>query len=322
MIHFRKEQKDELEESFRSKASSDQENQIELNGLSEKTQVQILRKKLMRSNIDRDKHECSARNLKKALDLLTVERETFQVENEELKKELTVARESQVCTGENCTSREHLLSEKQNYDILSNSHKELEMQICHLSTALDRKNTKMTEQTEQRIQLEDRLDDANKRCSMYETKISRLEEELSKLSSSTTDLETLKKDFEELRHNKSKIRTEMEFLMDERDSREVTLDEIYKQLTETRKEFAALREADEELQEKYSSLLEKSETIAKQYNTCNELIQDTSEMCDFLRKKLVPLLPSLCNKHNVDYTEYQIQPSCPPLIGETTHALF
>ena len=300
-----------LEESFRS----NQDTQSELHGLSETTQVQILRKKLMKSNIDRDKHESSARNLKKSLDQLTIEREKFHAENEELRNELAVSRESKVCTGESCSSREHLLSEKQNYEILSNSHKELEMQVCHLSSALDRKNNKITELSEQRVQLEDRLDDANKRCSMYETKISRLEDDLSKFSSSSTDLEKLQKDYEQLKHNKSKIRTEMEFLLDERDTREVTLEEIYKSLTETRKELAALRESDEDLQERYSSLLEKSESIAKQYTTCNELVQDTTEMCDFLRKKLIPVLPSLCNKHNVNYSEYQIQPSCPPLIG-------
>ena len=318
IFHFRKEQKEVLEESFRSKGSN-KDTQSELDGLSEKTQVQILRKKLMRSNIDRDKHASSALNLKKALNLLTAEREKFHTANEELRKELSVSRESKVCTGDTCTSREYLLSEKQNYEILSNSHKELEMQVCHLSTALERKNNKITEQSEQRSQLEDRLDDANKRCSMYETQISRLEEDFSKLSSSSTDLVTLKKDFEDLKLNKSKIRREMEFLLDERDTREVTLEEIYKSLTETRKELAGLRESDEELQENYAALLEKSETLAKQYTTCNELVQDTSEMCDYLRKKLIPVLPSLCNKHNVNYTEYQIQPSCPPLVGENIH---
>ncbi|KAL5260068.1 hypothetical protein ACHWQZ_G010253 [Mnemiopsis leidyi] len=315
-----KEQKEVLEESFKSK-DSNHDTQLELDGLSEQTQIQILRKKLMKSNIDRDKHESSARNLKNALEMVREDREKVQAENEELKRELTVSRESHVCSGDSCVSKDSLLSERQNYEILSNSHKELEMQVCHLSSALERKNSKITEITEERRQIEDRLDDANKRCSMYENKIAGLEEDLSKLSSSSTDLQKLKRDFDELKLNKSKIRNEVEFLLDERETREITLEEIYKNLTETRKELAALRESDEELQEKYSSLLVKSETLAKQYSTSNELVKDTEEMCDFLRKKLIPLLPSLCHKHNVNYNEYQIQPSCPPLIGNVLYII-
>ena len=269
----------------------------------------------MKSNIDRDKHESTARNLKNALEMVREEREKLHAENEGLKREMTASRETQVCSGDSCISRDSLLSERQNYEILSNSHKELEMQVCHLSSALERKNNKISEITEERRQLEERLDDANKRCSMYENKIAGLEVDLSKLGSCSNDLQKLKKDFAELKLNKSKIRNEVEFLLDERETREVTLEEIYKNLTETRKELATLRESDEELQEKYTALLEKSETLAKQYSTCNELVQDASEMCDFLHKKLIPALPSLCSKHNVNYTEFQIQPGCPPLIG-------
>ena len=68
-------------------------------------------------------------------------------------------------------------------------------------------------------------------------------------------------------------------------------------------------------QENYTQLTEKSESLVKRYTECSEIVNDTTEMCDFLHKKLSPVLPVLCNKHNVTYSEYQIQPKCPPLIG-------
>lgn len=317
--HPRKEQKEVLEESFRSRAPSQQSQtlsqDLDIEGFSENTQKQILRKKLMRSNMDRDRNESTANNLKRALETMRAEREEFLATNEELNRQLTLARNLKMCTGDNCTSRDTLLAERQSYDILTNSHKELEMQICRYSTSVDTKNKKIADLSHDKDQLEEKLDDANKRCSMYEDKISRLEDELTKLSSSSSSLQSLKRDYEELKLNKSKMRTEMEYLLDERDTREITLDEIYKQLTDTRKELAALRESDEDLQERYTALVENSEQVAKQHNTAREMIQDTLEMCDFLRKKLTPAMPNLCNKHNVTYNEYQVQTSCPPLIG-------
>ena len=167
-----------------------------------------------------------------------------------MKKELGLLRESKVCSGEACISRDSLLSEKQNYQILSNSHAELEMQICHLSTNVDRQNNKMVQIVEDKKELEENLKDAHKRCFMYKTQLSKLEEELEMNKKSSSDVDVLRRDFEEAKINKSKIRMEMEFLLDERDTREVTLEEIYKQLTESRKELAALKLSDEELQVK------------------------------------------------------------------------
>lgn len=318
--HFRKDQKTELEESInksRSLNTSDEQTQCDLSigTMSEKTQIAILQKRLMKSNLARDKYENNVTALKKALKVMSEEREKFYTENQEIRREIVVLSESRICTGENCTSREYLMSEKQNYQILSNSHNELELQLCHLSTGMDKKNERISELFNENKDLQERQDDSNKRCTMYQTEISKLEKQLNKFETETQQYSNLRRDYDQLRHNKSKIRNDMEFLLDERDTRDSALEEIYKQLTETRKELAALQDSNEELQQNYEVLSAKSETTLREHLKYKELVTDTSEMCDFLKKKLLPVLPALCDKHNVTYNEYQIQPSCPSLIG-------
>ena len=237
-----------MHESFQKDVKISENKECELKGLSERTQIAILQKKLIRSNTDRDKNAAAARKYKHQLDTQSVEYEKYRNEVDRMEQEFAVLRESKICIGETCISRDSLITERQNYEILSNSHKEMEMQICHLSSNLDRQTSKVSQLSEEKRELEDNLSDTNKRCSMFKNQISKLEGKLESLKKTSSESDILRHNFEQVKMNKSKIRMEMEFLMDERDTREVTLEEMYKQLTESRKELQAFKVVDEELQ--------------------------------------------------------------------------
>ena len=97
------------------------------------------------------------------------------------------------------------------------------LQVCHLSTDIERKNLKFSELFDDKKLLEEMVEDTDKRCSMYQNKIIKLESQLNSLQNNatftSTEFDSLRRDFHELKLNKSKLRNEMEFLLDERDTR-------------------------------------------------------------------------------------------------------
>ena len=113
----------------------------------------VLQNKLMKSNVARDKHENSLKSCQEKLGAVSSEGVRLRGENEKLREEIERLRESKTCDGEECVSRQNLLSERRNYMILTNSHKELEMQICHLSSQLEIRDGKVADMFTQNKQV-------------------------------------------------------------------------------------------------------------------------------------------------------------------------
>ena len=222
--------------------------------LSSETKINILQKRLMKSNIDRDKNAELCSGLTEEVNKFREDNISLREENRRLNSLINTIQNRSECNDVNCLSKEQLKMSQQNYAILENSHKELELQICFLSTEKEKRDIRVSEMFNDHKKTEEKLRVAEKRCLDYENTLSKLELELNTYKNSKKTCDVLNSEIAAVRTERSKLRNELEFLLDERDTREVTLEELYKQLTETRKSLAVLEENHEELTQQYQGL--------------------------------------------------------------------
>jgi len=290
-----------------------------------------LQRQLMKSNLERDAVKSSVERQQEVIvqisqdkDRLFQENAQLTIELNELKTELESSSKASLQEPDHQTQ---LMTLQQNYQILSNSHQELEMQMCHISTELDKRNARVSALFAECKAAEEKLRVSEQRCSDYDEKVVVLENKCSTHEKQCSDqqgeakklgleIEELRQEFYSTKLEKSRIRGEMDFLLDERETRDATQEELYKLLTESRKELARVQMSEEALQSKCDELGVACEEAVRSNDINKELVSDATDLSKFLCSAMRTDLPPLCAANSVEYDEVHITDNCPAVMGD------
>lgn len=294
------------------------------------SQLAALQRQLMKSNLERDEVKGSVVRQQGVIVQISQDKDRLFQENAQLTIELDSLRAEAESSSKASLDTDHqsqMMTLQQNYQILSNSHQELEMQMCHISTELDAKNARVSTLFAECKATEEKLRVSEQRCVNYEEKVVMLEnkcsgrekqfgDQVSEAKKLGREIEELRQEFYSTKLEKSRIRGEMEFLLDERETRDATQEELYKLLTESRKELARVELSEEALQARCDELSEVCEEAVKSNNINKELVSDAMDLSKFLCSAMRSDLPPLCAANSVEYDEVHITENCPAIMGD------